>query len=59
MYERMLNKEIKPSIEDVSLYIGSSAELFHMFNSFLSDNYKTTQEIRFPYGKEYGLVRNT
>lgn len=44
MYERMLNKEIKPSIEDVSLYIGSSAELFHMFNSFLSDNYKTTQE---------------
>lgn len=44
MYERMLNKEIKPSIEDVSLYIGSSAELFHMFNSFLSDNYKTTQD---------------
>lgn len=54
MYERMLNKEIKPSIEDMSLYIGSRSKLFHMFNSFLSDHYETTQEMRFPYGKKYG-----
>lgn len=54
MYERMLNKEIKPSIEDLGLYINSSAERFHMLNAFLSDHYKTTQEIRFPYGKQYG-----
>lgn len=54
MYERMLNKEIKLSIEDMSLYIGSRSKLFHMFNSFLSDHYETTQEMRFPYGKKYG-----
>lgn len=54
MYERMLNKDIKPSIEDLGLYVGSSVELFHTFNSFLSEHYKTAQEIRFPYGKEYG-----
>lgn len=54
MYERMLDKEIKPRIEDLSLYTGNRAELFHHFNSFLADNYNTTQEIRFPYGQEYG-----
>lgn len=54
MYERMLNKEIKPSIEELRLYTGNKAQLFHSFNSFLTDTYKTTQEIRFPYGKEYG-----
>lgn len=54
MHERMLNKEIKPSIIELGSYIGSKAELFHLLNSFLSDTIKTTQEIRFPYGKQYG-----
>lgn len=54
MYERMLHKEEKPTMEDLSLYVGASADLFHEFNSFLSKIFKTSQEIRFPYGKEYG-----
>lgn len=54
MYERMLNKETKPSIKDLSLCVGGSAKLFQMLNSFLTEHCKTDQEIRFPYGKEYG-----
>lgn len=54
MYERMLNQEIKPSIGDLTLYTGRCAELFQLFHSYLSDQYQTTREIRFPYGKKYG-----
>lgn len=54
MYERMLNKLERPSSSDLNLYCGSKSELFQSLNSFLSDNYKTSQEIHFPYGKKYG-----
>lgn len=54
MYERMLNKEVKPSIEDLCLHIGCGVEHFQKLNAFLSDYCKTTQEIRFPYGKTTG-----
>lgn len=54
MYERMLDKEIRPSMEALSLYVRSNAELFHQLHSYLSDQYKTVQEIRFPYGNHYG-----
>lgn len=54
MYERMLNKLEKPSNEDLNTYCGSKSKLFQSLNSFLSNNYNTSQEIRFPYGSKYG-----
>ena len=54
MYERMLNKQVIPTKEELELYCGKTSKLFQSLNSFLSTTYKTTQEIRFPYGKEYG-----
>lgn len=54
MYERMLNKLEKPFINDLNLFCGSKSELFQSLNSFLTDHYKSSQEIRFPYGKKYG-----
>lgn len=54
MYERMLNKQIKPNAHDFITYCGQMGTFFQSLNSFLSDQYKTTQEIRFPYGNNYG-----
>lgn len=54
MYERMLNKQEVPSYENMCLNCGKTSKLFQALNTFLLDNYNTTQEIRFPYGKEYG-----
>lgn len=54
MYDRMLNKQDKPSIDQLLAHCGGTEELFEMLNSFLSNNYNTTQELRFPYGKDYG-----
>lgn len=54
MYERMLNKLEKPTSSDLNQYCGSTSEMFQTLNSFLTNDYKTTQEIRFPYGKDYG-----
>lgn len=54
MYERMLNKQEIPSYETMCAYCGEVSGLFQELNSFLSENGKTAQEIRFPYGKDYG-----
>lgn len=54
MYERMLDKQEVPSYENMYSYCGRTSRLFRTLNSFLLDNFNTTQEIRFPYGKEYG-----
>lgn len=54
MYERMLNKQEIPSYDDMCSYCGNTSKLFQSLNSFLSDQYRTTQEIRFPYAKAYG-----
>lgn len=54
MYERMLDKQEVPSYENMCSICGRTSKLFQALNSFLLDNYNTTQEIRFPYGKEYG-----
>lgn len=54
MYERMLNKQVKPAIADMAAYCGSCSELFYSLNTWLSDVHGTTQEIGFPYGNQYG-----
>ena len=54
MYERMLNKQEKPSLEDMTAYCGENAGLFTQFNEWLSKTYDTDREITFPYGNQYG-----
>ena len=54
MYERMLNKQAVPTIEEMTSYCGVNAELFTMLNQWLSNQYCTLQETVFPYGNHYG-----
>lgn len=54
MYERLLNKEKQPTLEELAAYCGENAELFISLNHFLSGELNTIPEIRFPYGKQYG-----
>lgn len=54
MYERMLNKQVVPSIEEMSAYCGENAELFALLNEWLGNKYNTEQKIVFPYGNNYG-----
>ncbi len=54
MYDRMLNKKIMPTIEEMTEYCGENAELFSAINTWLSDTFKTEQKVVFPYGNNYG-----
>jgi len=55
MYERMLNKVIKPTISDMADYIGTNNKvLFDEIDEFLKSNYSISKEIKFPFGKNYG-----
>lgn len=54
MYERMLNKQEKPTIEEMAEYCESCAGLFTGLNEWLSGTYGTDQTVSFPYGNQYG-----
>ncbi len=54
MYERMLDKQTIPSIEEMTAFCGENAARFSCLNEWLSSAFDTTQEIVFPYGNQYG-----
>lgn len=54
MYQRMLNKEVTPSVTEMAAYCRGSADLFTLLNQWLSKEYGTVQKVVFPYGKQYG-----
>lgn len=54
MYDRMRNKKIMPTIEEMTEYCGENAELFSAINTWLSDTFQTEQKVVFPYGNNYG-----
>lgn len=54
MYERMLNKQEKPTMTMMTSYCGCNAGRFTRLNSWMSENYKTVQQVTFPYGNRYG-----
>ena len=54
MFERMLDKQVTPTIENMIAYCDDKGELFKTLNAYLTEVCKTQQEIRFPYGKHYG-----
>ena len=52
MYERMLDKNVIPSLEEMASYCGELSNLFLLINKDMLD--KTKQDIVFPYGNNYG-----
>ena len=54
MYEKMLNKQEVPSMEDLIAYCGANGALFQELNSYLTEEWNTQTLIRFPYGNSYG-----
>lgn len=54
MYERLMNKQIVPTVADMTTYCGENADFFALLNEWLSSEYGTRQEVVFPYGKDYG-----
>lgn len=50
MYERMLDKQIKPSLEAMADYCGENGERFILLNQWLGKTFETEQQIVFPYG---------
>ena len=54
MYERMLNKQAIPTIEEMTKFCGENSERFSLLNEWLASNFDTEQKIVFPYGKKYG-----
>lgn len=54
MYERMLNKQAKPTIEEMTDFCGENSERFSLLNEWLVTVFNTEREIVFPYGNKYG-----
>ena len=54
MYERMLNKEIFPTFDDMLLYCGETSEFWLILDKWIKDEHNAEVQIRFPYGKKYG-----
>lgn len=54
MYERMLNKQAMPTMEEMTRFCGENAERFSLLNEWLSSAFGTEQKIVFPYGNKYG-----
>ena len=54
MYERMLNKQAMPTIEEMAEFCGENSEEFSLLNEWLVATFNTEQKIVFPYGNKYG-----
>lgn len=52
MYERMLNKQAIPTIEEMTKFCGENSERFSLLNEWLKTTFNTEQKIVFPYGKK-------
>lgn len=55
MYERMLNKMNKPTLDAIQETMGMAAlGKLNQFESFLIVLYDLHKELKFPFGKNYG-----
>lgn len=54
MYERMLNKKVKPTMEEMTSFCRENGDYFVLLNEWLSDTFGTEPQIEFPYGNKYG-----
>lgn len=54
MYERLLNKMLSPTFTDLLKYSGACSNLWIMLDDYLRKEFSAKQQIRFPYGNQYG-----
>ena len=54
MYERMLDKKAEPSMPELVAHCGICGDMFADINGYLTKEFETETEIRFPYGNHYG-----
>ena len=54
MHERLLDKKVEPSFDDLIAYSGDFGRSWLELDEYLIDNYLAQKLIRFPYGKDYG-----
>ena len=55
MYERMLNKQIVPTEDDIKEYIGKkSVENIEIIKKSLEKTFEINMELKFPFGNNYG-----
>ena len=54
MYERLLEKNLSPGLDDLIAYSGESGVLWHALDAYLQSNFPIKRQIRFPYGNSYG-----
>lgn len=51
MYERMLNKQVEPTVAEMTTYCAENAERFSTINDWLTTTFSTEQKVVFPYGE--------
>lgn len=55
MYERLLDKNKKPTMDEVYEVLGKDGvELLKILEGFLNTHYTLSAELRFPFGNSYG-----
>ena len=54
MYGRMLNKQVEPTVAEMTEYCAENAERFSMLNDWLTATFSTEQKVVFPYGNKNG-----
>ena len=54
MYERLLEKNILYSKQNLSEYCAENSARFEELNRYLTGEHGTEESIRFPYGNKYG-----
>lgn len=54
MFERMLNRKIQPTRDEMAGFCGKREKNFTRLNKWLTDEFGTEQKIVFPYGNSYG-----
>lgn len=54
MYERMLDKQHRPTNMELAAHCGENGDAFARLNAWLSETFLTEQTPEFPYGNRYG-----
>ncbi len=54
MYERMLDKQHQPTMDQFLEHCGKAREMFQVLDEYLTDDLKAEKMLRFPYGNSYG-----
>lgn len=54
MHERLLNKLVQPTFEEMKEYCGENGERFSALCDWIVKTFNSTTKIVFPYGNSYG-----